>query len=199
MVYTGRAEFITTEKFYIAKPLWEDASVGINDNSIFKGNNTAIPEEYQLKYGKDFFIEEYIDGREFNLSILGGPEGVQVLPPAEILFQNFPEGKPRIVGYEAKWDEYSFEYQNTPRTFEFGENDLPLLSKLEEIAYKCWDAFNLKGYARVDFRVDSNNQPYVLEVNANPCISPDSGFYAACQRAGLSFTQVIQRIISDVN
>ena len=65
------------------------------------------------------------------------------------------------------------------------------------IALQCWKLFELRGYARVDFRVDAHNRPWVLEVNANPCISPDSGFVAASQKAGLTFEQVIDRIITD--
>jgi len=119
------------------------------------------------------------------------------LPPAEIKFIDFPEGKPHILGYESKWDEDSFEYKNTVRTFEFEESDKTLLSKLTKICYDCWNSFKLKGYVRVDIRVDEKNNPYVLEINANPCISPDAGFYAACNRAGIKFTTVISEIIFD--
>jgi D-alanine-D-alanine ligase len=63
---------------------------------------------------------------------------------------------------------------------------------------KCWDVFDLKGYVRVDFRIDKNNNPYVLEVNANPCLSPDSGFYAASMQKGYNFKQVMERVIEDI-
>jgi D-alanine-D-alanine ligase len=183
---------------YIAKPLWEDASVGIDDNSLFKGKNIAKWAELKRLWRNDFFVEEFIEGREFNLSILGGEQGgARVLPPAEILFRNFPVNKPRILGYGAKWDKDSFEYINTPRTFEFSTSDQPLLDELKGIALKCWQVMDLKGYARVDFRVSKKNKPYVLEINANPCISADAGFYAAAMQAGLSFKQVISLILTD--
>ena len=67
----------------------------------------------------------------------------------------------------------------------------------ENITKKCWHLFVLKGYARVDFRVDEQNQPWVLEINANPCLSPDAGFVAAAARAGLSVEDIIQRIVAD--
>jgi len=184
-------------RLYIAKPVFEDASVGIDDNSVFNGKEPEKLVEYGLRFGKNFFVEEFIEGREFNLSVIAGDEGPSVLPPAEIIFTNYPEGKPNIVGYQAKWEESSFEFVNTPRTFDFTDNDKGLLDKLRGIAAKCWNIFDLKGYARVDFRVDRNGLPYVLEVNANPCISPDSGFYAATRKAGISFDEVIEKILND--
>jgi len=188
---------LNPSKTYIAKPLWEDASVGINDNSVFKGNNPGITDQLKERWGKGFFVEEFIDGREFNVSVLGGEAGGQVMPLAEILFNDFPDGKPKIVGYDAKWNQETFEYRNTPRSFDLPETPLELQNELGEMALACWKIFNLRGYARVDFRVDKKNKPFVLEINANPCISPDAGFYAACSRAGLSFTEVVRRIIKD--
>ncbi len=183
---------------YIAKPLWEDASVGIDDSSVFTGKNLNKWNELKAAWGNDFFVEEFIDGREFNLSILGGGVGqARVLPPAEILFKDFPWNKPKILGYSAKWDKEAFEYINTPRTFNFSDSDKALLEELKAIALKCWQILNLKGYARVDFRVSRENKPYVLEINANPCLSPDAGFFAAASQAGLSFQQIIEEIIKD--
>ena len=186
-------------KTYIAKPLWEDASVGISDSSVFRGSNTEITGQLKSRWGSGFFVEEFIDGREFNISILGGENGPQVMPLAEILFKDFPPNKPRIVGYAAKWDQDTFEYKNTVRSFEVENTSSELQSELQEMALKCWKIFNLKGYARVDIRVDHDDKPYVLEINANPCISPDAGFYAACSHAGISFTEVIKRIVQDAH
>jgi len=185
-------------KTYMVKPSREDASVGINDENVFPGSDPGILEKFRGKWGDHFFVEEFIEGREFNISVVGGPNGPEVLWPAEILFKDFPEGKPTIVGYAAKWDEETFEYRNTVRTFEFPESDQPLLDRLRTLCHDCWDAFNLRGYVRVDFRVDHQNRPYVLEINANPCISPDSGFYHAALRSGYTFTQIIGRILNDL-
>jgi D-alanine-D-alanine ligase len=120
-----------------------------------------------------------------------------VLPPAEMCFINYPESKPKILGYKAKWKENSFEYKNTTRSFNFDAQDFRLLEDLKIIAYKCWQVFGLRGYARVDVRVGYENIPEVIEINANPCIAPDSGFIAACKKAGLSETEIIKRIIED--
>ena len=151
------------------------------------------------RLGGEVFAEAYIAGREFNLSVLAGPDGPEVLPPAEIHFVDYPDDRPRIVGYRAKWDSDSFEYHHTPRSFDFPPPDAPLLAELCRLARACWDLFGLRGYARVDFRVDETGQPWVLEINANPCLSPDAGFGAAAERAGLSFPAVIARILADAH
>jgi len=118
--------------------------------------------EFQSRATTQLFAERFIRGREVNVSILACPEGPKVLPPAEILFPNFPEGKPRVVGYNAKWAEGSFEYENTPRTFDFSSRDGGLLEQVRKIAIQCWTQFELRGYARVDFRIDENDRPWVL-------------------------------------
>lgn len=182
---------------YIVKPIWEDGSLGLDEDCVFRGNNKPFIRKLQKLNSQRFFIEQFIDGREFNLSILGGKKGPQVMPPAEILFRDYPAGKPRIVGYNAKWTEDSFEYNHTPRTFRFRKNERPLLEELKRLALLCWDAFDLRGYVRVDFRVDRDNQPYVLEVNGNPCIAPESGYVAAIKQAGLKFPQVVKKIMED--
>ncbi len=188
---------ISHSKKYIVKPLMEDASVGITEKSVINGDDLDVIDDYFKQFGNNFFIEEYIDGREFNISVVVNENGHQILTPAEIIFSHFPENKPKILGYEAKWVENSFEYKNTNRTFDFPSTDTNLLEKIDEIVSECWNALNLRGYARVDIRVDENNQPFVLEINANPCISADSGFYAAVVKSGLSFTQIIEQIVAD--
>jgi D-alanine-D-alanine ligase len=143
--------------------------------------------------------EAFIDGREFNLALLADlhESAPEVLPPAEIRFDAYPPGKVRVVGYRSKWEEGSFEYNHTPRSFTFPETDAPLLLRLKELALGCWKLFDLRGYARVDFRVDKEGRPWILEVNANPCLSPDAGFLAATRQAGFTFADVLQRIIDD--
>jgi D-alanine-D-alanine ligase len=183
---------------YIVKALWEEASIGIDARSVQDAAGIegleAILGERSRALGKQCFAERFIAGREFNLSVLGGPGGPVVLPPAEIRF-TFPDDRPAIVDYKAKWDEGSLEYQCTPRSFAFEPRDKGLLDELGRTALACWKAFDLRGYARVDFRVDGAGRPWVLEINANPCISPDSGFVAASSMAGLGFPEVVARIV----
>ena len=107
-----------------------------------------------------------------------------MLPVAEIRFDGFPAGKPRIVGFAAKWEPHSVEYRRTVRSFDVEPS---LAAELSRIALECWNAFELDGYARVDFRVDDDGRPWVLEVNANPCLSADAGFAAMLAAAGIAF------------
>lgn len=182
---------------YIIKPTSEDASLGITEKSVFVAPKDNLIDEYRKNYGNKFFAEQFIDGREFNISVIGTPKGAKMLSPAEINFVDFPEDKPKIVSYAAKWDEDTFECKNTVRTFYFKSEDATLLKKIEQIVLETWKVFDLRGYARVDLRVSKNNEPFVLEVNANPCISADSGFYAAALKTGFTFTQIIDFVIKD--
>jgi D-alanine-D-alanine ligase len=187
---------------WIVKSTWEHASVGLEDGSVVSGHSALVDEISRRTRAEPIdhlFVEAFVEGREFNLALLGGSTDgePQSLPPAEIQFVNYPEGKPRMVGYRAKWDEGSFEFDNTPRTFDFLPRDDGLVSTLVSISRECWSLFELKGYARVDFRVDGGGRPWVLEINTNPCISPDAGFMAAAARAGLSIQDVVKRILAE--
>jgi len=118
------------------------------------------------------------------------------LAPAEIIFQDYTPDMVRIVDYQAKWEEESFGYNNTVRSFDFTAENTKLLNTLTMLARKSWQVFGLKGYARVDFRVDSKGRPFILEVNANPCLSPDAGYAAALQQVGIPFDEAVAHIIS---
>lgn len=184
-------------KKYILKPIWEEGSLDLDESSVFDWNNKKMIDSLRQLNSESYYIEEFIDGREFNISILASKNGPQVLHPAEIQFIDYPNNKPKVVGYTAKWNEESFEYQHTQRTFSFEAKDGELLNSLKDICIKTWETLNLRGYVRVDFRIDNNNNPYILEVNANPCISPDSGFIAACEQEGIGTTAMVKRIVED--
>jgi D-alanine-D-alanine ligase len=183
---------------FIAKPVMEDASVGIEEENILPGDPEKISEFRKAHPDINYFFERYITGREFNISVLGGKKGPEVLSIPEIIFDKYPKDKPRIIGYRAKWDEESFEYKHTLRAFGLEKKEPLLAEKLKKICTDCWHLFGLKGFARVDLRVDESGNPWILEVNANPCLSDDAGFYAATQEAGYDFTDVMKRIIEDV-
>jgi D-alanine-D-alanine ligase len=86
-------------------------------------------------------------------------------------------------------------YTGTPRRFGLEKAEPALAAELEKLAKSCWDLFGLAGYARVDFRVDREGKPWILEVNVNPCLNPDAGFAAAAASAGLSYRDLISSII----
>jgi D-alanine-D-alanine ligase len=183
---------------YIVKPIWEDGSLGITDKSVFECK-PGFEEKLAGLDDAHWFIEDFIDGREFNISVLAGKDGPEVLPPAEIVFVNYGNDRPRIIDFKAKWEMESFEYINTVREFPGSQLSDKLLANLRDAALSCWNLFNLKGYARVDVRTDDDGNVFVIEINGNPCISPDGGFVAATREAGYAFTEVLQRIINDLN
>jgi D-alanine-D-alanine ligase len=194
----GRADVRDGDDRWIVKSVWEDASLGMDDAAVVDSLGAARRAVARRSGapGAPWFAEQFIEGREFNLSLLDGSGGVDVLPAAELIFTDFPEDKPRIVSYAAKWDEDSFEYRNTTRSFEVARADEALVAELTALARRSWDLFALRGWARVDFRVDRNGRPWILEVNANPCLSPDAGFAAAVGRAGLTFPDAVARILA---
>jgi len=191
--------FFSAEKErWLVKSIWEHGSLGLDDDEPVENTGHEalhqILEERAPKLGGSCFAEVFVEGREFNISILEGAAGIQVLPPAEIIFENYGTQKLTIVGYRAKWDSSSYEYHHTPRRFDFPSSDAALLRRLKNLAVRCWEVFGMKGYARIDFRVDLKGRPWILEVNANPCLSPDAGFAAAVDRFGMTFVGAIESI-----
>lgn len=196
LVYEGSHYFNTACLAFpvIAKPRFEDASIGIDQESVFTSED-ALKKKIESFYDRfgPLLIEEYIDGREFNVTLFGYPQA-KIMPIGEIDFSAFPEDIHRIVGYRAKWDESSFEYRHTPRTF---SRDIhPTLKRtIEMIARECFRIFTLRDYGRVDMRIDLRNRPYVLEINANPCISPGAGFVASLEQAGIDYREMVRRFL----
>jgi D-alanine-D-alanine ligase len=199
--HDGFCSQIDNAKTYLIKSSWEHASIGLDEDSRINHTSKAkILKEMNRrkeKFGGSCYAEAYIDGREFNVALISGKTGVKVLPIAEMLFQDYAPDKLKIVDYKAKWVADSFEYNNTIRKFNFQKNDAGLISSLRKIALRCWNLFSLRGYARVDFRVDNNGKPWVLEINSNPCLSPDAGFAAALQQAKIKYHEALGLIIDN--
>lgn len=186
---------------WIVKARDAHASFFLDDSSVVRDvDATALARrlgEMEARHGQPFFAERFVDGREFNISLVENAAGVpEVLPTAEISFAALPPDKPRLVGYAAKWEEDSLEYIATPRTFALGPEDAPLTERLRSLAVAAWDALGLAGYARVDFRVDAGGEAFILEANANPCLSPGAGLAAAAEKAGLEYTALVERIVT---
>jgi D-alanine-D-alanine ligase len=181
---------------WIVKAVHEHASLGLDDHSIVRGAKAVetLVEARSSEFGGRWFAERFVPGRELNAAMIAAPEGPRVLPIAEIRFDDFPADKPAIVGYAAKWHVDSFEYRHTVRSFAV---ERPLAARVTELARECWTLFALDGYARVDFRVDAAGRPWVLEVNANPCLSPDAGFAAALAEAQIPYVEAIAWLIAD--
>lgn len=184
---------------WIVKSLWEHASVGLDENRIIRGKTAEqIREILQVsasELGGACFAEMFIDGREFNIALMDGPKGPFVLPAAEINFEGY-EHQPKIVCYRAKWEAESWEYSHTVRCFDVPAKDESLIKQLSDMSLDCWRLFGITGYARVDFRVDPEGKPTILEVNANPCLSPDAGFAAAAEHLGIPYSEMVQCILN---
>ncbi|MCR4315163.1 MAG: GNAT family N-acetyltransferase [Planctomycetes bacterium] len=186
---------------FIGKSVWEHASIGIDDESVREAEGDddllALVRRAEEKTNSSSFAEEFIDGREFNVSLLSIRGVIEVLPIAEMTFRDYDADKLKIVHYDAKWNEDAPEYHRTVRTFDFPKEDALLLSKLRRAAMSCAEIFGLRSYSRVDFRVDEGGRVFVLEINANPGIAPDSGFISAAERRGLSYADVVREIIAE--
>jgi D-alanine-D-alanine ligase len=179
---------------YIVKPVRADGSEGIDNSNLVAGRGPAlrrIVRRLHDQLGQPVLIEQYIEGRELNISVLSRRGELEVLTPAEIDFSDFEAGRPRILGYEAKWLEDSFEYKHTPRII---PAPLPkrVTERIRALAAASCRALLCDAYCRVDFRLDKSNQPYVLEVNANPDISLDAGLAAAIEVAGVSYPAFVK-------
>lgn len=184
---------------FLVKSVWEDASLGLDDEAVVDVDDAfALGEAIQRfapAMGGEAFGETWVEGREFNVALLEIGGSLQVLPVAEMRFVDYPEGKPTLVGYRAKWDGDSFEAHHTVRRFGLPAKDRVLRSRLEDTALRVCERFGLTGYARVDFRVDAQGRPWILELNPNPCLSPDAGFMAAASRAGITPDDVVDALV----
>lgn len=175
----------------ILKLAREDASIGISEHSVV--NNLAELHE-RLKYlfsnfTQEVLAEEYIDGRELNVAILGD----RILPISEIRFDGLPDQFPKIVTYEAKWSPESVYFKNTVPVCPSVLNKA-LRQKVEKMAIEAFEALECRDYARVDIRLNHKNIPYVIEINPNPDISPDTGFVRSAGAAGINYEELLFNI-----
>jgi D-alanine-D-alanine ligase len=144
------------------------------------------------RYRQTALAEVFVAGREFNISLWGDPP--QVLPLAEIDFSDFMDPYARIVSFAAKWEIESFEYHHTPVLCPAPVNP-DLGARIADTAWRAWAAIGCRGYARVDMRISDEGVPYVVEVNCNPDLSPDAGFYRAARAAGYSYEDMVAHIL----
>jgi D-alanine-D-alanine ligase len=189
-----RWEGLDLDRRYIVKAADEDASVGLDDKAVVEGR--AVPARAAncaVRFGGRWFAEAYVEGREFNLALMGEAGGLRVFPMAELRFVDWPMGKPSIVSYDAKWSEASHDWGHTARHFGVEREEPALAQALADLCRRTWKAFGLCGYARIDFRVGADG-PTILEINPNPGIASDAGFAAAAAEAGLSYAEIIEKI-----
>lgn len=186
---------------WLLKPIGEDASVGLDDDAVVTVRDADDLRRRLQQRARllrvPVFAEAFIDGREFNLSLLHGPDGFEVLPAAEMEFIDYGPERPRIVGYAAKWDVDSFECTHTQRRFADAPEDAELVARLGALSEQALTLFGVRAYGRADFRIDAEGQPWLVDLNTNPSLSPDAGFVASAQQAGLSMGDLLLRIIGE--
>jgi D-alanine-D-alanine ligase len=178
----------------IVKPRCEDASHGLSPGSVVN-DSASLERQVGLvsnSYGGGALVEEFIDGREFNATILGDPE-CSVLPVSEIVY-SLPSGMPRILTFASKWEPDSPYFEGTkaicPAEVEAEERE-----RIAETAVAAFRIIGGKGYARVDMRMNHEGRVNVIEVNPNPDIAPGSGAVRQAKAAGMTYTQFIEKIV----
>jgi D-alanine-D-alanine ligase len=182
----------------IVKPAREDASVGIASGSVVRDPAAlaARVKHVTLHYQQPALVEEYVEGREIYVSLLGRlGDRPQVFPFFEIDFSDMPPDRPRIVSFEAKWVEASVEYKGTKPVRCKGLSEA-LEARIASTALAAFDALELRDYARVDFRLTDDGNPYVIDVNPNCDLSDLAGGYSKAAKAGgLNYRDLILRIV----
>jgi D-alanine-D-alanine ligase len=173
----------------------EDASIGITEENLVRTPAALRARAGTMieQYAQPVLAERYIDGREINVTLIGNDDELAVLPLHEIDFGAMPAGRPRIVSYAAKWEEDHVDYAGT-KPVPLRDANPALVTACERVARGAWDAHGLRDYARVDLRVDKSGQPWVIDVNPNPDISPDAGVARSAAAAGMTYAQLIRRI-----
>jgi D-alanine-D-alanine ligase len=179
----------------LVKPVKEEASYGISQASFVEADEqfrerVAFIHE---KYDSDVIAEEYIEGRELYVSMMGNVR-LTVFPIRELVFREVPPNEPKIATYRAKWDE---EYRkrwglkNQPAD----GLDAECVAHIEDTCKRIYRLLTIDGYARIDLRLTADNEVYFIEANPNPHLAEDEDFAQSAAKAGVAYPQLIDRII----
>jgi len=199
-LYRGAVDWAGDLNFpVIVKPPQEDASLGITSASVVHGIKDLFAQidALQSEYQSPVLVEQFIEGREFYVGLLGNVN-VEALPIIELDFSKFPADRPRIASWEAKWGDEGTgtgaEFAGTESIFP--ENlDPELVARMQKVATDCFQALRLRDYARIDLRVTDAGEIYVIEVNPNCYLERESEFARAAQKSGLEYDALIGRIV----
>jgi D-alanine-D-alanine ligase len=199
-VYRGMVDWAGDIQFpLIVKPPQEDASLGITNKSIVRDVKELLEKiaELQSEYQQPALAEQFVDGREFYVGVLGNANA-RALPVIELDFSKFPTDRPKIASWAAKWgdegDAKGAEFEGTESVF---PTDLPdeLRDRIQKAAVDSFHALRLRDYARVDMRVTDSGEVYVIEVNPNCYLEAKSEFARAAERDGIAYDALIAHII----
>jgi D-alanine-D-alanine ligase len=179
----------------LVKPVKEEASYGISQAS-FVTSDEQFRERVAFiheKHDADVIAEEYIEGREFYVSVMGNLK-LTVFPIRELVFGQVPPNEPKIATYKAKWDEEYRKRWGLQNRFPEGLEPA-LVAQIEETCKRIYRLLTIEGYARIDLRLTAANEIYFIEANPNPILAADEDFAQAANKAGLTYPQLIDRII----
>jgi D-alanine-D-alanine ligase len=175
------------------KPLRMDASIGIDSRSLVRTTREMMERvlDVNKRVGDAALVEEYIEGREFYIGVLGNL-APQAFPPIEMDFSGLPDGAPRVLDSAAKWDKGSAEYKGTRAVLA----ELPdeVRGRLQKVALDAYRALRVRDYGRIDLRLTEAGEVYVIEVNASCYLEQAGEFATAAAAAGLDYTVLINRI-----
>lgn len=195
--YRGNIDHAHDVKFpLIVKPQSEDGSIGIDAAAVVTGVKELMErvEYVQNEFDSPALIEEYIEGREIYASVLGSYEKTEVLPLVELDLSKLPRGTPKIASRDVKFETDSKAYKLTKSTIA-EDLDEATVQKLSETALAAYRAVKLRDYGRIDMRLTSEGEVYVIEANPNPWLSSKHEFAMAAKKSGRSYTQLIGEIV----
>ncbi|MGH7638384.1 MAG: D-alanine--D-alanine ligase family protein [Gemmatimonadaceae bacterium] len=206
-VYRGAVDTVGDIDFpLIVKPPQEDASIGITSGSLVTDIRELLSkiDELQTEFGTPVLLEEFVDGREFYVGVLGNVKA-RALPVMELDFSRMPAGAPRIASWEAKWGadgsgegsdaEKSAEFAGTRSVFPT-DLDEGLIERLQSTAVDAFHALRLRDYARIDMRASANGDVYVIEVNPNCYLERNAEFARSAEKDGITYHALIAEIVS---
>jgi len=193
--YDEALEFVGDLRFPLfVKPIRLDASIGIDASSVVRKSLDLLEKvrQVRMEYGGAALVEEFIEGREISVAVIGN-ESPLALPPIEVDFTGFPKRRPRIMDQRAKFDETSAEYRGTKAVV--AKLDDPLRDELQRMATTAYRCLRMRDYGRIDFRLDKQGKPFILEANPNPYLAKDAELSLAANAAGIPFAELVERIL----
>jgi D-alanine-D-alanine ligase len=179
----------------VIKPLREEASRGISQASIVDNPESFIERARFIHENMelDVIAEEYIEGREMYVGVIGHKQ-ITVLPPRELIFGNMPEDEPRIATYKAKWDD---QYRKKWGIKSVATAKIPeqWLKNIDDVCRRAYHALEMDSYVRFDIRITDEGEVYIIEPNANPCIAKIDEIAQAAIKGGMSYEDLIQKVL----
>jgi D-alanine-D-alanine ligase len=180
----------------IVKPLTEEASRGISQASIVDDEKGLLARVQMIheRMNLDAIAEEYIEGRELYVSVIGD-RALRILPPREMTFGGMAEDEPRIATYKAKWDDAYRSRWGIANDFA-KPLDPDVEARIHDVCKRAYRALNIRSYARFDLRVTPSGQVYVIEPNVNPCIAKDDELAQSASKVGISYPGLIRKVVN---